>query len=136
MPDNATPAIGARRNSHLYEEWRTLAVTALPPGWVNVFRDDDGKLFAYATPAMLLQEIVREVRSWEEHVGDGNWRYQESVTDCENVSTRHTRVIIGSFDAGMGEVVAEDANCRDYVGSMTAAEFEAMQAEADTATQR
>ena len=37
----------------LDEEWKIVAVTALPVGWRNVFLDDDNTLFATACPALL-----------------------------------------------------------------------------------
>lgn len=36
-------------------EWETVAVTALPPGWFNVYKDE-GKQLITPCPALLLQE--------------------------------------------------------------------------------
>jgi len=35
--------------------WHTIAVTVLPPGWVNVYGDDDGALITSPCPAILLE---------------------------------------------------------------------------------
>ena len=38
------------------EHWYTIAVTPLPPGWFNVYGNDDGTEFAERCPVVLLQE--------------------------------------------------------------------------------
>lgn len=40
----------------IIESWETIAVTALPPGWRNVYRTGDGTFEETQCPAILLQE--------------------------------------------------------------------------------
>lgn len=88
--------------------WTTIAVTALPPGWVNVSEnsspDIDGTLlFAYPCPAVLLQE----------RLADGE---------------RDTRAVAARFDAGELEPAGDDVN---HYATMTAHEWEAAREEVE-----
>jgi hypothetical protein len=40
------------------ENWKTVAVTPLAPGWLNAFDNGDGSLTVYPAPALLLQECT------------------------------------------------------------------------------
>lgn len=52
------------------EYWETVAVTALPPGWRNVYAQDDGSEEYTPCPAILLQEHrYDEIWSGEEQAG-------------------------------------------------------------------
>lgn len=48
-------------------EWETIAVTALPPGWHNVYRLDDKTVQVSPCPAILLQEARAETMAWDEY---------------------------------------------------------------------
>jgi hypothetical protein len=54
-----------------YDEWETVAVTALPPGWRNVYRGRDGSPVVAEAPAILLQERRRTVTVLERPGPDG-----------------------------------------------------------------
>ncbi len=54
----------------IVEQWETVAVTALPPDWRNVYGNDDGSVFTSACPALLLQEH-REDKHFENVERDG-----------------------------------------------------------------
>jgi len=43
-------------------DWQTCAVTALPTGWVNVYKSQDGTWWTEPCPAILVQEKVVNVR--------------------------------------------------------------------------
>lgn len=43
-------------------EWRTIGVTALPAGWCNQYRTNDGGGFIEPVPALLLQQSGDETR--------------------------------------------------------------------------
>jgi hypothetical protein len=45
----------ARREQWTVEDWVTVAIAPLPPGWINVFGEGDGRC-ARACPVVLLQE--------------------------------------------------------------------------------
>ena len=38
--------------------WTTIAFTALPPGWFNYYRNDDGTFWADPCPGVVMQEHV------------------------------------------------------------------------------
>lgn len=80
------------------EHWTTVAVTALPPGWFNVYRDDDDSEMVEPCPALLLQEN-REVS----HAGEvRNVEKQEPPYD--------TRVAFGDASGGTVEPACEVSN--------------------------
>ncbi len=39
-----------------YEQWRTVAVYALPGGWRNIYKERDGSFSVHESPAMLIRE--------------------------------------------------------------------------------
>jgi hypothetical protein len=47
------------RSSH---RWVTIGVTALPAGWANRYRTDNGETFIEPAPGLLLQQSGSEVR--------------------------------------------------------------------------
>ena len=102
------------------ENWITLAVTALPPGWVNVYTKRDGITeYAEAAPALLLQESTTSTVTWIEGEGT-NAKFRERTIDNEQ---RETRVV---FAEGNTNYAVEAACDRDhYVWSCPAAEFPA-----------
>ena len=60
-----------RKSSPYYE---TVAVTPLPPGWTNHYRQDDGTVESEACPAILLQEHRSTMTSWDVTGPDGTIR--------------------------------------------------------------
>lgn len=86
------------------EHWTTVAVTALPPGWVNVYAVN-GKEFKEMCPALLLQEH-RETN----HAGD-----ERNVTSEK--MPYDTRVVF----AATADVNGLDAACD--VGNYIRTEF-------------
>ena len=51
-------------NRRWVTSWETIAVTALPPGWCNVFTETGGNL-EFPCPAILLQEARSLTESWD-----------------------------------------------------------------------
>jgi hypothetical protein len=45
------------------QQWRTIAVTALPAGWANQYRTDNGAAFIGPAPALLSQQSGSAVRA-------------------------------------------------------------------------
>lgn len=70
-----------------FDYWETTSVTALPPGWVNQHKQDDGTVDECACPALLLQELRTTVRS-----EDGN-----EVEEIHEPPYR-TRVVFADLD--------------------------------------
>lgn len=94
-------------------DWITVGVTPLPPGWVNVYRDDDGSYSTEPAPALLLEEATTHTRYWAED-DDGQSKYLKGTKDIK----RQTRVVFASSEAG--ELIPAD--CANYVYSTTEAE--------------
>jgi hypothetical protein len=59
-----TTAGGRRIHVEARNNWITTAVTLLPPGWVNIFAADDGKLVAHPAPALLRQQATSVTENW------------------------------------------------------------------------
>lgn len=58
-------------------EWRDIAFTALPPGWVNVYENTDGTHLVLPCPGVILREAVRDGGGYE--VGDRETVYADSA---------------------------------------------------------
>ena len=76
--------------------WETIAVTPLPPGWRNVYRDDDGALHATPCPAILLQENRGTTKAWDEPQGDGPPLRRSHFTAAE--PPYETRAVFADWD--------------------------------------
>ena len=104
-------------------DWITVGVTPLPPGWINVYRDDDGGYLTEPAPALLLEEATTCTHYWRE---DGM-----PVKRTEEIE-RQTRVVFATAGENTGElVVAGDA--RNYAYSTTEAEHALRMLELDAA---
>jgi len=79
--------------------WETIAVTALPPGWRNRYRDDDGTHHETPCPAILLQEDRGTTKAWDELQGDGQPpRRRSHFTAAE--PPYETRAVFADWDGG------------------------------------
>jgi len=65
------PGVPDKKNLYRYEEWETVQIAVLPPGYRNVFRDDLGKEEVAPCPALLLQELRNASEDWEIEKSDG-----------------------------------------------------------------
>lgn len=91
------------------EEWRTIAVTPMPPGWVNIF-DVDGQQTAWPCPAILLQQLVSSYTLY--HYPDHTVR-EKRIEFQEPYETRAT-FANSSFDSPHLEPLEHVSN---YVGT-------------------
>lgn len=112
----------APKKPRSYLNWVTIGVTTLPPGWVNVYRDeagsdDVGKWTTEPTPALLLEEATTQTWMRQEERGG---RIVASHDRTEALEVRQTRVIYASTDGG--ELVAAN-DCMTYVYSTTMDDF-------------
>jgi len=67
----------SRSNVRQVIEWATVAVTALPSGWRNVYRQEDGSLEEGPCPAILLQENRGTTELLDELGSSGNTRARQ-----------------------------------------------------------
>lgn len=59
-------------NRRTVENWQTVALTALPHGWVNVFKDRRGAHFTAPCPGVLLQESTSVTEYFDRVDGTGH----------------------------------------------------------------
>lgn len=113
-----------RTNFVSIENWVTIGVAPLPPGWVNVYESDNGGHWVYETPALLLQESTRALQGWDEPGPVGG---PEVVRRSREIATdRETRVVYADSDGGCLEPANDAGN---YLFSCTRAEYETRQAD-------
>lgn len=74
--------------------WETVAVTALPPGWRNVYRTADGTLYEIPCPAILLQENCGTTTVWTERDGERLHHFDAAEPPYE------TRAVFADTDYG------------------------------------
>lgn len=111
---NAPASCGQHELVDCREYWETTAVTALAPGWVNVFGPDTvgGMLNSTPAPALLTQ-----TRVFESSI------YQDRETGKFSVHVERqpaTRVVFAQADCGQLEPAADDPA---YIDSMTCEQF-------------
>jgi hypothetical protein len=81
-----------------YDEWETVAVTALPPGWRNVYRGRDGTPVVSEAPALLLQELRGTVTALERIGPDGRPAVSTTEQPCE--APYETQVVVADLEEG------------------------------------
>jgi hypothetical protein len=96
-----------------YHEWTTVAVTALPPGWRNVYRMDDGTTHSWPAPALLLQECRATTQVYELSTADGPPQVHTSTSPAEEPYS--TRVVYAEDHEGGYVGAAEDT--ANYAGT-------------------
>ena len=97
------------------EIWRTVSVTALPLGWRNVFRQADGPLVSYASPALLLQEHIRDETRTYYRKEDGKPWISTEINHMEKPFV--TRVIFAHYLVDDCELEVPNASS-SYVGTI------------------
>jgi len=82
------------------EVWETVAVTALPPGWRNVFSDIDDSRAAHESPcpAVLLQELREGHRAEDVPMAGGQVDVKTTVTRYD--PPYETRVVFADWGEG------------------------------------
>lgn len=89
--------------------WETIAITPLPPGWRNVFVDDDGTPAAHPCPAVLLQENRGAVIAWDEPAAGRRQTFEAAEPPYE------TRAVFADWDCGCLCPAVESTN---FVGNI------------------
>jgi hypothetical protein len=96
-PDNRRCTIG----------WEEVAVTALPPGWRNVYREE-GALIERPCPAVLIQENRGVHVSWDEPGTDAPLTRRTRFDAAE--PPYETRTVFADLDFGHLEAAADAPN--------------------------
>lgn len=115
---NKQPTIRKR----VVENWETIAVTPLPLGWVNVFKQDDGTEVAVPCPGVLLQELRSVTHCVDELDAEGravDMKFTEETLE----PPYQTRAEAGDFEGGWMCVASDTGNylrtvTEDYVGQV------------------
>jgi len=100
---------------HTIEIWETVAVTALPPGWRNVYTHDDGGISIEDCPAILLQEN-RITEHCRDKVGADGQIYLESDLARHEPPYETRAVYATSQDDGWLTPVDEIGNYATTIG--------------------
>lgn len=87
--------------------WEDCAVTALPPGWRNVYREE-GALIERPCPAVLLQENRGTDISWDEPGTDAPFIRRTRFEAAE--PPYETRAVFADFDCGHLEAAPDVGN--------------------------
>ena len=90
-----------KSDRQFFENWQTIAVTALAPRWVNVWRRLDRGLYTEPSPALLLQESTSTTEWWRENITDGGFTPCSRNKDHE----RMTRVVFAALPVRPFDVV-------------------------------
>lgn len=85
-----------RNPDRTIEQWETIAVTALPTGWRNVYKNEDGSVHVEPCPGLLLQEHRSTDRVWDEPAEDAPYRIRTKATQHE--APYDTRVVFAAFE--------------------------------------
>lgn len=94
--------------------WDTVAVTALPAGWRNVYRGSDGTAMLSPCPAILLQEL-RETTKGFDYVGaDGRPDVQMETT--KETPPYETRAVFADADGAVLEPADDAINYERTLG--------------------
>jgi len=93
---------------HCVENWVTVSITPLHPGWRNVYREPDGSFRTNPCPALLLQEF-RSRTEYREAGGRRTHRQDDMKSPYD------TRVIFADHDHGELNAAIEIS---DYLGSV------------------
>lgn len=86
--------------------WDTIAVTALPPGWVNIWRNADGTEYIEPCPAMLLQECRERSIVWDVPQPDGTTKIRSQ--DIKETQPYETRVVYAQSEPDSASIVDID----------------------------
>lgn len=108
--------------SKLVQNWDDIGFTALPHGWINVWKLDDGTHFTEPCPGVLLQECTTARRCWTEENADGSPRFRSR----SEVQERETRTVFAYREEGVSYLQPVDES-GSYVMTTTVDEWSARQ---------
>lgn len=114
-----TPAADPTKSKTRYvQHWETVAVTALPAGWLNVWRAEDGKtVITEPCPALLVQELRETVKCWDVPAPpDSGHPYDVQTSVQRHEPPYEVRVVFASHELGQLNDVTEASNYLGAVG--------------------
>jgi hypothetical protein len=118
-------------NRRRFPDWTDMAFTALPPGWINVYKKADGTFDTEPCPGVLTQQATTYDEYWNEEHDDGRVIGREKA-DCE-LGRRQIRTMFATYECGTLFPVQEiDDN---YHLTTTAEQWAIWQAEKQSAEQ-
>lgn len=84
------------KHDRVIENWATATITALPTGWQNVYRLNDGSVFAWPCPGILIQEHRSDELVWDIVRADGHPGMRTRIETC--ATPYDTRVVFAAGD--------------------------------------
>lgn len=98
------------------EQWETISVTALPPGWANAYEleTEDGATLHVPCPALLLQELRSVTHCTDTLDATGNVVHAQTKEEALEPPYR-TRVEAGDASEGWVQIASDAGN---YLGTM------------------
>lgn|SRR5512139_2510788 len=93
--------------------WEDIGFVALPEGWINVWKVDDGTYITEPCPGVLIQECTSTTNFWDEE-DEGRVRRCSRYFEME----RETRTVFAYCEDGVATLDAVD-NSGSYVVTTT-----------------
>jgi hypothetical protein len=114
-------------NLRRYECWTEVGFTALPIGWVNVFKNKDGTYYTEPCPGVLIQEATTYDQWWDEEHEDGRVEKRAKENCKMPRETRAVFVCAGYVGEPYLRPVDDDAS--SYEVTTTSEQWDMWQAE-------
>lgn len=84
-----------RENFHRFNDWVDIGFTALPIGWINVYKLDEGDYYLQPCPGLLLQEATTCTECWNEKDETG---VRPIFRDGLELLPRETQTVFASME--------------------------------------
>ncbi|MER5649053.1 hypothetical protein [Streptosporangium sp. NPDC002524] len=101
-----------RKPDRYVPHWETLAVTALPTGWRNLYIDEG--ITSSPCPAILVQERRADTHCWDIDLPDGSRDVKLKVVPCKQ--PYETRTVFADFDMANLEAADDVGNYLRTIG--------------------
>lgn len=121
-------------NRRSFTNWVDVAFTALPAGWVNVFKNSDGLHYTEPCPGVLIQESTTYDKWWDEERDDGRVQLR-SQRNCEKTDREVRAVFVCAGYIGESYLRPVDDE-PGYVVTTTPEQWAAWHAEEPTESTR
>lgn len=99
------------------QHWQDIGFTALPIGWINVWKLTDGTYFTDPCPGVLIQESTEGTWYWDEPGAQAGKAVLRSRPD---VRERETRTVFAYCEEGCADLQPVDDVRDSYVTTTTA----------------
>ena len=101
-------------NRRFHNEWTTVGVTPMPPGFMNYYKQADGET-ASPCPAVLLQELRMRLEWWDEPTGKESPTHRTLEREHRQTPPFDTRVVAAEICDG--ELVPAGEWVGNYAGT-------------------